>query len=95
MTIDRKLYNGVMVHVLGGDTYAHTDFILTSPDPIDVGTDDITFEIHHTQGATSDGAPTTTPLHIGQFNVDVTTPAAYIAVGTSASSDWKRIDNTS
>ena len=94
MTVDRKLYNGVMVHVLGGSTYQHTDFILTSEDPIDVGNDDITFEIHHTQGATSDGIPATTPLHIGQICVDITTPAAYIAVGTGASTDWKRIDNT-
>jgi len=95
MTVDRKLYNGVMVHVLGGSTYQHTDFILTSEDPIDVGIDDINFEVYNTSGSTSDGAPTTTPLYIGQFNVDVTTPAAYIAVGTSSSSDWKRIDNTS
>lgn len=44
MASDRKLYCGVKVSVLEGDRYKGSDFILTSPDPINVGSDNITFE---------------------------------------------------
>lgn len=38
-----------------------------------------------------DGAPSSTPTHMGDIYVDYTTPHVYISTGTSSSSDWLQV----
>ncbi|MBT2738093.1 right-handed parallel beta-helix repeat-containing protein [Bacillus sp. ISL-7] len=42
---------------------------------------------------TGTAAPTTTPSFVGQVFIDTTNKIAYMAVGTSSSTDWKQINN--
>ena len=40
------------------------------------------------------GAPGTAPANIGDIYIDTTNSKIYLAVGTSAASDWKKVMST-
>ena len=64
---------------------ANDDFL--SADWNDMVTDQKT-RVIRTTGA---GVPSSTPSNIGDIYIDTTNNKMYIAMGTSSSSDWKKV----
>ncbi len=59
----------------------------TSSDWNDMVTDQKTRSV----GSSGAGAPSSAPSNLGDIYIDTTNKKMYIAMGTSAASDWKKV----